>query len=58
MEPFTVQYGGPPLAPSTQRGASRVTADTGSPIAETGMLLPSLAAVHSAEVMVREGDSA
>jgi hypothetical protein len=31
-----------------------VTADTGSPIEETGMLSPSLAAVQSASVIVVE----
>ena len=48
MEPFTVQYAGSPLAASTHRGASSVTADTGSPIAVTGISLPSLVAVQSA----------
>ena len=48
MEPFTVQYGGRPLAASTHRGASSVTADTGAPIAETGIVLPSRAALQSA----------
>src|SRR5689334_18680890 len=56
--PFTVQYGCSPLAASTHRGASSVTPDTGSPIAETGILLPSLAAVQSSGVIVLEGDCA
>jgi hypothetical protein len=58
MEPFTVQYGGSPLVASTHLGASSVTADTGSPIAEMGRLVPSLAAVQSARVIVREVDCA
>jgi hypothetical protein len=58
IEPFTVQYGGSPLDASTQRGASSVTADTGSPIADAGMLFPSLAPVHSAAVIVRDDDCA
>jgi hypothetical protein len=48
MEPFTVQYAGSPLVASTHLGASSVTADTGSPIAEMGRLVPSRAAVQSA----------
>ena len=58
MEPFTVQYAGSPLAASTHRGASSVTADTGSPIAVTGISLPSLVAVQSASLIVLEGDCA
>ena len=50
-----MQYGGSPRAASTQRGASSVTADTGSPIADAGMPLPSLPAVHSSAVITREG---
>ncbi len=57
-EPFTVQYAGRPLAASTHLGASSVTADTGSPIAEMGILVPSLAAVQSAGLIVREVDCA
>jgi hypothetical protein len=58
MAPVTVQYAGRPLAASTHRGASSVTADTGSAIAATGIPLPSLAAVHSAGLIVRDGDCA
>ena len=58
MEPFTVQYAGSPLFASIHLGASSVTADTGSPIAEMGILVPSLAAVQSACVIVREVDCA
>jgi len=48
MEPFTVQYAGSPLFASIHLGASSVTAATGSPISEMGILVPSLAAVQSA----------
>jgi hypothetical protein len=52
MDPLTVQYG-PPLFPAAfQRGSLRVTAATGSPIAEFGMLLPSFEATQSASVIV------
>src|SRR5512140_1089736 len=54
IAPFTVQYGGNPFAAAFQRGALRVTADTGSPIDVVGMLSPSLAAVQSASVIVFE----
>ena len=54
IAPFTVQYGGNPFAAAFQRGALRVTADTGSPIDAIGMLSPSLAAVQSASVIVFE----
>jgi hypothetical protein len=54
IAPFTVQYEGRPLAASTHRGAASVTADTGSPIAEMGILVPSLASVQSDGLIVRE----
>ena len=56
IAPFTVQYGGKPFAAAFQRGALRVTADTGSPIVVIGMLSPSLAALQSASVIALELD--
>src|ERR1035438_7686264 len=53
MEPFTLHHPEGFLPGGFQRGALRVTPDTGSPIAETGMLSPSFAAVQSASAMVR-----
>ena len=52
MEPLTVQYGPPLLAAAFHRGSLNVTPDTGSPMADTGTLLPSFAAVHSASEVV------
>ena len=49
-----MQYGGNPFAAAFQRGALRVTPDTGSPIDVIGMLSPSLPAVQSASVIVLE----
>ena len=51
MEPFTLQYPRVDPAAFNHIGAFRVTADTGSPMAETGIELPSFSAVHSASVM-------
>jgi hypothetical protein len=58
IEPFTLQYAGRPLFASTHLGGSSVTEDTGSPIDEMGILVPSLAAIQSAVVIVREEDCA
>ena len=52
MEPLTVQYGPPLLAAAFHRGSLNVIPDTGSPIAETGMLPPSFAAAQSDSVIV------
>jgi hypothetical protein len=46
MTPFTLHHAAGFLPGGFQRGALRVTPDTGSPIAETGMLSPSFAAVQ------------
>ena len=54
MAPFTLQNAGIFLAASFHRGALSVTAETGSPMAETGMLSPSFAAVQSASVTIIE----
>jgi hypothetical protein len=47
--PSTTPY--PPFAPSTHRGALSVTALTGSPIADTGIDVPTFSAVTSAAVI-------
>src|SRR5436190_19344627 len=52
MEPLTVQYGPPLLAAALHRGSLNLIPDTGSPMAEAGMLPPSLAAAQSASVIV------
>ena len=49
---------GNPFAAAFQRGALRVTADTGSPIDVIGMLSPSFAGVQSASVIVLEPEGA
>lgn len=51
--PLMLQYADSPLAAAVHCGALNVTADTGSPIAVTGMLSPSLAEAQSASVMAR-----
>src|SRR5581483_2968426 len=53
MEPFTLHHAAGFFPAGFQRGALSVTPDTGSPIAETGMLSPSFAAVQSSSVIVR-----
>src|SRR5437763_14452071 len=58
MEPFTLHHAVGFLPGGFQRGALSVTPDTGSPIAETGMLSPSFAAVQSASAMVRASPEA
>jgi len=45
------QYAGVPLASACHCGALKVTAETGSPMALTGISVPSFAAVQSALVM-------
>jgi hypothetical protein len=52
IAPFTLQYAGVFFAAGFQRGALKVTADTGSPMADMGMLSPSFAAVQSVSVAV------
>ena len=51
MDPSILQYARSPFAPAFHTGALRVTADTGSPMDDTGMLLPSLSTVQSISVM-------
>src|ERR1035438_6601692 len=53
MEPFTLHHPEGFLPGGFQRGALSVTPDTGSPIAEIGMLSPSFAAVQYGSAMVR-----
>jgi hypothetical protein len=53
IEPLTLHQAEGFLPGEFHRGALSVTADTGSPIAGTGMLSPSFPAVQSASVMVR-----
>jgi hypothetical protein len=54
IAPLMEQKAAPPLGATLHRGSLSVTAETGSPMAVTGMLLPSLAAVQSASVIVCE----
>jgi hypothetical protein len=58
MEPLTVQKGPPLLAAAFHRGSLNVIPDTGSPMAEDGMLPPSFAAVQSASVIVFDDEGA
>jgi hypothetical protein len=46
------------LAAAFHRGSLNVIPDTGSPVAETGILPPSFAAVHSASEIVFDGAGA
>jgi hypothetical protein len=46
MVPFTTQCAGTVAVASTHRGALNVTAETGSPIDDTGIVVPSRSAVH------------
>jgi hypothetical protein len=46
-----LQYEGEPLASACHCGAFKVTAKTGSPMALTGISVPSIAAVQLASVM-------
>ena len=55
IEPVTVQYGERPLAASTHRGASSVTADTGSPIAE--ILEPEDSALYADQAVMLVGSA-
>src|SRR3954468_6527485 len=52
MVPSTLQYAGAPLASACHCGAFRFTADTGSPMALTGISEPSFAAVQPASAIV------
>ena len=51
MLPSMLQYAGAPSASACHCGALRVTAETGSPMALTGIADPSFAAVQSASVI-------
>jgi hypothetical protein len=50
MLPSTLQYAGVPLASACRCGAFTLTAETGSPMALTGISALSFAAVQSASV--------
>ena len=51
--PVTEQKAGPVWVAALHTGASSVMADTGSPIAVTGMVPPILSALHWASAIVR-----
>jgi hypothetical protein len=52
MDPSTLQCAGTVAVAAFQRGGLKVTADTGSPIAVFGMLVPAFATVQSASVIL------
>jgi hypothetical protein len=57
MDPSMPQYAALPLASACHWGALSVTAETGSPMEDGGMLVPSFAAVQSSSVTTLFGGS-
>jgi hypothetical protein len=57
MDPVTLQLAEAEFVAFVQTGALNVTAETGSPIAETGIVEPSFAAEQSASDMILSSPS-
>jgi hypothetical protein len=58
MDPSMLQYAGAPLASARHSGAFSATAETGSPMEDTGMLAPSFSAVQSDAAITLFGGAA
>src|SRR5580700_2689477 len=57
IDPSMLQYAGLPLASARHSGAFSVTVETGSPIEDTGILVPSFSAVQSEAAITLLGGS-